>query len=219
MTVTWNATPKQVETVLRPVLPHAGDDRHLPMLCCLNLEVADGRLLAVATNRYTMGIAWRELSDWAKEPAAQPAHSARVFAADLQRLLAFLKPSRDTGATWTLTDTTLSVTIDNGEQTSIRTVDVEFPTWRKLLADRAVKESVALPQYGINARWLQVFDRSAKAVGEHLPMVWQFGSARDSALVSIGEQFLGLLMPVRLDDVPQLDLSVLGVDAPKAVAA
>lgn len=219
MTATWNATPRQVEAVLRPVLPHAGDDRHLPMLCCLNLEVADGRLLAVATNRYTLGIAWQDLAEWDEKPNKEQSHSARIYAADMQRLLAFLKPSRETSALWTLTSEHLTVVTTEGEQLTVRTVDVEFPKWRKLLADRAAKESTPLPQYGINSRWLALLDRSAKAVGEHHSMVWQFAGPLDAALVSIGERFVGVLMPARLTDVPELDLTTIGVDVPKAVAA
>lgn len=221
MTATWTATPRQVEDVLGPVLPHAGGDRHLPMICCLNVEVVDGRLVAAATNRYTLGVAWAELVDWDENAATGQTMSARVYADDLRRMLSFLRPYRSDAASWTLTDTGLSVVTGGGEQLTIRTVDVEFPRWRKIIGERAAQESAAMPAYGIDPRWVALFGQSAKAIGGHEPMSWSFGSTAVSAtLITIGERFLGLLMPVRLpDDRPQIDLSTLGIDVPKAVAA
>jgi hypothetical protein len=220
VTATWNATPRQVETVIRPVLPHAASDRHLPMICCLNIEVSDGRLLAVATNRYTMGVAWADLADWDDNPEPQPSFSARVYADDLRRLLAFLKPSGDKAAAWTLTDTGLSVVTAAGEQLTIRTVDVEFPKWRAILGQCAAKEPGPIPALAFNPHMADLFSKSHKAIGSAEPIVWLLGAVgSDAPIVKIGEQFIGLLMPVRLPEQTALDLSPLGIDVPKAVAA
>lgn len=220
MTVTWTATPQQVEEVLAPVLPHAAGDRHLPMICCLNLEVADGRFLAVATNRYTMGIAWASLADWAEEVTESAPFSARVYANDLQRLLGFLRPHRTTRATWTLTNNILSVTSDSGEQLAIRTVDVEFVNWRKFLGERAAKEPANIEALAYNPAMADLFSRSHKAIGNNEPIVWHLGQVgTDAPIVRIGDNFIGLLMPVRLPEQTALDLSPLGIKSSKAVAA
>lgn len=220
MTVTWNATPRQVETVVRAVLPHAADDRHLPMLCCVSIEVAKGQLLAATTNRYTMGIAWADLTEWDAEANTTQSLSARIYAADLQRLLAFLKPTAATQATWTLTDTSLTVVTAAGEQLAIRTVDVEFVNWRKFLGERAVKQPATIPALAFNPAMADLFSKSHKAIGNHEPIVWHLGQVgSDAPIVRIGEHFIGLLMPVRLPEQVALDLSPLGIDVPKAVAA
>jgi hypothetical protein len=220
MTATWTATPKQLEAVIRPVLPHASSDSHMPMLCCISLEVASGRLLAAATNRYTMAIAWSELADWDPDADKKQTAYARIFATDLQRLLAFVKGGSADKATWTLTEQSLSVVSGNGEQLSIRTVDVEFVNWRKFLGERVAKEPATIPALAYNPAMADLFSKSHKAVGNNEPIVWRLGSVGfDAPIVQIGERFIGLLMPVRLPEQTALDLTPLGIDEPKAVAA
>lgn len=217
---TWVATPQQVERVVAAVLPHSARDRHVPVIGTINIEIEGSRFLAVACDRYTLGICWEDLEEWQKdaEPAGQV--SACIFGDDLRRLFAFLKPHRKDQATWTLTADELRVEI-GPESVAVRTVEVNFFDWRKLLGERAAQSPSAIPHYGFNPAMLDHFTQTAKIVGSHEPTIWSFGDKPSSPpLVRIGDSFVGLLMPVRIpEDQPALDLSVIGVDMPKAVEA
>lgn len=225
MTATWIATPQEVERVIAAVLPHTTTDEHLPMICCVNLEVTeDGRLIAVATDRYTLGVAWASFTDWMEDAAPTGALAARVFAADLKRLLAFLRPHRKTSAVWTLTDGKLTAAVGE-ESIAVRTVDVNYTDWRKLLGGLLAKRDGVSgpPVMGLYPRNVAKFLASAKALGVDtgVPMTWHMGpTGLGAPFIRIGEHFVGVLMPVRLaDEPPQLDLTALGIEQPAAVAS
>lgn len=216
---TFTATPQQVERVIAAVFPHAADDRHLPMITCVNLELDGDRFVAVATDRYTMGACWASLTDWSKDAEPVEPISVRIFAADLKRLFAFLRVHRKIAATWELTDTGLTVTTGS-ESLTVRTVDVEFPRWRKILADLSAKPQTApIPAMRFGGPMVEHFTQSAKVLGEH-GMTWHLGGAHtDAPIVQIGENFVGLLMPQRIPEELALDLSPLGIETTPAVAA
>lgn len=220
-TTTWVATPQQVEHVIAAVLPHSARDRHIPVIGTISLEIGDGRFLAVACDRYTLGICWADLTDWQGEDAEPPpALSARVYGEDLRRLFSFLKPHRKSPATWTLTEGELRVEIGS-ESATVRTVEVDFFNWRKVLADRAAQPASAIPHYGFRPEMLEHFTQTAKVIGDHQPTIWHFGDQPTSPpMVQIGDKFVGLLMPCRIpEDQMALDLGVIGIDVPKAVQA
>lgn len=214
----WTATPLQVERVIAAVLPHSSRDRHIPVVCTVNLEIESSRFLAVACDRYTLGICWAQFEDWGNDDEPPGTLSARVYGDDLRRLFAFLKPRRKERATWTLSADELRVDID-GESASVRTVDVNFFDWRDLLSKRVAQPPSAIPRFGFNPDMLDHFTQTAKIIGGNKPTIWSFGDQPTSPpLVQIGDTFLGLLMPVRVpDDEPELDLGVIGIDVPKAV--
>lgn len=218
---TWTATPQQVEEVIAAVLPHAADDRHLPMITCINLELDGNRLLAAATDRYTLGVCWADLGDWQKDADPVEPISVRIFARDLQRLFAFLRVHRKETANWTLTADKLTVSVDDGsESTSVRTVDVEFPRWRKILTELMAKRTTdVIPSMRFNPAMVDHFTQTAKVLKEPA-MTWHLGGAHTAPpIVQIGERFIGLLMPQRVDEAPQLDLTVIGIETPKELAA
>lgn len=220
---TWTATPRDVERIVGAVLPHTGSDGHLPMLTCVRVEVEADRFLAVATDRYTLGVAWSKLTDWQEDAPTDQRSAACIYAGDLRRLFSFLRPHKKTAAVWTLTDKSLTAAIGE-ESLSVRTVDVDFIQWRPILgklADKAAAPTAA-PVMRFTPFNVNKFTQSAKALGEDMgQMYWHHGSgAADPPIVRIGENFVGLLMPQRLpDEVPQLDLSAIGIESVKAVAA
>ncbi len=215
---TFTATPQQVERVIAAVFPHAADDRHIPMLTCINLELDGDRFVAVATDRYTLGVCWASLTDWATDAEPSEPISVRIFAADLRRLFAFLRVHRKIPANWELTG---GLTVTTGsESLTVRTVDVEFPRWRKILGDLSAKHAdKPIPAMRFGTPMVEAFAQSAKVLNEP-GMTWHLGGEHtDAPVIQIGDSFIGLLMPQRIPELLTLDLSAIGIEAPKAVAA
>lgn len=223
MTTTWTAAPQDVERLIGAVLPHTSTDDYIPVITCVRLEVTSDRLIAVGTDRYTLGVAWGNLADWNEDNPTHQDAAACIFANDLRRLFAFLKPHKKKAASWTLTDKGLTVAIGE-ESLTVRTVDVDFVKWRPLIGrlSEESNSSTGTPVMRFTPQMVSHFIQSAKAMGEGFgQMHWHFGQSSTSApLIRIGDNFIGLLMPQRLDgDRPQLDLSAIGIESPKAVAA
>jgi hypothetical protein len=219
MSTTWTAAPQDVERLISAVTPHVESDGYYPALNCVHVELTADTFLAVATDRYTLGISWSALEEWNKEAESVEPLSANIHARDLRRLFTFLKPHKKLAATWTLTEEALTVTA-GGESLSVRPVIVDFVKWRGLLPKLIDRANAAVPAMAFDPIRVGAFNQSAKALGERL-MSWQFGgAATDAPVVRIGENFVGVLMPVRIpDELPTLDLSAIGIEGPSAVAA
>jgi hypothetical protein len=221
MSATWTATPQQMEKVLAAVLPHAAADGYLPAISCVRLEATADRLIAAATDRYTIGVAWGLYTDWHDDAEPVEPTEASIFASDIKRLLTFLKPHRKEPAVWALTDQGLSVDV-KGESLTVRSVDVQFPKWRTFVGNRAAKQSDPAAAIRFTPKMVDHFTQTAKALGEETTgrMVWRLGTAIEPALVEfLGANFIGLIMPQRMEELPALDLSGIGIEGVPAVAA
>lgn len=218
MTVTWKATPAAVSRVINAVLAHASTNTDLPVINAVRLELDGDRLLAVATDRYTIAICRASLTDWDDKAKKVKPQAGSLRSADVKRVLDFLKPHRKDVATWKLTDTSLTVTV-SGASLTVPTADENFPNWRIVLGSVLDHAPEPGQQMGFTPRIVSHFQRSADALGE-LAMTWQFVSLLKPVIVRIGDEFLGLLMPCRLpDDAPALDPAAFGIATTKAVAA
>lgn len=210
-----------MEKVIAAVLPHSAADGYLPSICCVRLEATADRLIAAATDRYTIGVAWGLYSDWHDDAETVDPTEASIFGSDLKRLLAFLRPHKRSSATWTLTDQGLTVDV-KGESLTVRSVDVEFPKWRTFVGNRAGKQSDPAAAIRFTPKMVDHFTQTARALGEETTgrMVWRMGAAQEPAMVEfLGANFIGLIMPQRMDELPVLDLSGIGINAPLAVSA
>lgn len=220
MSATWKAKPQDVERLLGSVLPHASNDEYLPMITVVSLEVEADRIIAAATDRYTLGIGWELFSTWDREAEAQEPVKACIYAADIRRLIAFLKAHRKSVATWELSESGLTVS-QGGESLTVKTVDVNFVKWRPLFGSRLAASATGVPVMRFSPTMVDHFLQSAKVLGESFgSMTWHFGSLpTDAPFVKIGDRFIGLLMPQRIEEsLPALDLSVIGI-TPNAIAA
>lgn len=219
---TFTATPQQVERVIAAVLPHTSSDAYISVICTVRIELRDLQFIAAGTDRYTLGVAWADISEWADDAESLPQTQASVYADDLRRLFTFLRPHKKTKATWTITDSGLTVEVA-GESLALRQVNVTFPKWRELLGRYTERGESGPAVMKFTPAKIDSFNKTAKALGEDLSgsMRLRFGPLpSDPPLVQIGDHFIGLLMPQRMEDEPPaLDLLSIGIEAPKAVAA
>ena len=220
MSAAWTATPQQVERVIAAVLPHASEDRYLPVINGVRVELDGDQFLAVATDRFSLAACRAPLTGWNEEAEAVDTTAVNLRLDDVKRLFAFLRPQRKDVATWVLTDETLTVRLADDTALTIRTVQAEgFPDWRKLVAQIAAREPEPAARMAFTPRIVDHFHRSAKALGE-IGETWHFTSGLKPVIVQIGADFFGILMPCRIaDSTPQLDLGSFGVEVPKAVTA
>ena len=190
-------TLREFTHLLREVAPHLGTDDTLPMLCGIHLE-SDGRYLyAAATDRYTIAVARRPLAD---DGTPEP-WTAFLTTADLKAVHAITPPRSNGTATLHLDNTHLNVRI--GEHTLTlpdRTKEAaSFPKWRPLLADALACEPHLTDDLRLQPSFLARWSKSA-ATGERWTPLTIWASAPDKPVVlARGEDFIGLLMPVRYD--------------------
>jgi len=113
-----------VHDVLKAVVPFAGKDTTLPMLCAVQLDTIDGYLVAAATNRYVVGRSRAKLTEgeWAG-PFLMTMVDAKRFLGAAKDAAAVILPcilSVDEGAR-TLSLHTEQATLNAAE------LDEEFP--------------------------------------------------------------------------------------------
>lgn len=193
----------------------AGNDATLPMLNAVRLEFAESQLVAVATDRFVLGV---QRVDYSGE-----AFAVMLSAPDVVNLARIAKTAtrdqqwRDVEVEITReqfwpagadsrTDApterpdgrvaTVAFRFNSGEAITIQTLDVEFPKYRQLIpSDDTVTVDPAGVK-GFNAGYLAKF---SKVPGSH-QMVVSVGKPGKPAVISIGDDFIGLIMPVRLAD-------------------
>jgi hypothetical protein len=81
----------ELRELLAPVIPHAGTDDMLPVLCTIPIATSGEHLVAQATDRFTA--AFKRVKPATRPPAR---FAVLLQAADAKRLLNLLRPSRGT---------------------------------------------------------------------------------------------------------------------------
>lgn len=171
----------------------AGRDSAIPIINAVQLESTPKHLIAVATDRFTMGASMAEYHD-----ADGPDFTAVLKLSQAQILSKVAKSTRAA-----FTDVTIKVedgkawfAFTSGETLCLPLLDVTypFPDWRKIVQSR--DEDGSTQAFAANPHYLAKFAR----VNGARRMVAKFGGPNKPALITIGSQFVGLIMPVRLGD-------------------
>ena len=175
----------------------AGRDATLPMLQNVRIEATETQLVAVATDRFLLGVS---RADYAGE-----AFTVNVEGQQVDALLRIAKTARrdeqwrevtlerrDDGSR-----TMVEFRFNSGESITVTPSDREFPKFRQLLpATQTLEtETLTMDGFGFNAANLAKF---AKIDGSHAMRVYTRGSK--PTVVLIGDDFVGLIMPVRIDE-------------------
>jgi DNA polymerase III sliding clamp (beta) subunit (PCNA family) len=178
--------------VLSEAKSFAGNDATLPMLTCVKLEATETQIVGVATDRFLLGAS---RVDYTGE-----AFTALLDKASVDTLIKMSKTSaRD--SQWRevsieIRETELEFRFTTGEALTVRPADHSFPKWRQLLPandySEKLADSVTVAAY--NASYLARF---AKVAGSQMRI---FTRASKPAVITIGEDFVGMIMPVRMAD-------------------
>lgn len=201
-----------VETVdlrhaLASVTPHASNDPDLPVLVRVRLEIGPENLTVSATNRYTIGHAIVSVWDNAD---GQVGVYFDLSPTDVREILALFrgKGSDDDGPSDQLMidvdDEYIKVTDVSGlfPGKSLRLpkypVDDNFPSVAKLIAQQLAAGAEASERLVTNGKMLGLFMKAATAY-EH-PLVIEPAGQSKAMLITCGESFVGLLMPIKPDE-------------------
>jgi hypothetical protein len=200
--------------MLAAVMPHAGGEDVLPALEAIRLEVRDGTLFLIATDRYSIGVARCRIPGALAAPVPD-ATALLPLCVTEGGLLSMLERADGTAALVFGED---SLTVDTGRDSATYGTDSHpehFPDWRKTIAGILTGEAAELGdtrgvaplhlakfqpgpddspghcEEGLRVRILSPTHRKGVLLhaGEREPVV----------LLARGDWFLGALMPMRLE--------------------
>jgi len=207
MTSTISVPAGKLRLMLTAVLPHANDDDTLPALCGVNFEMCGGTLFLAATDRYTLGVAREQVpgaiaAGVPDQSALLPLEAAR----DLRRMLK--KQAGDIAIL--IEDGNLKVEAGSVSGSWATVAKAKFPKWRTLIRPGLTGTTVPLGDgYGVNAERLTRLAAGARKTGEALRIRVLLPAKKDQdrgrppmVAATVGDWFLGVVMPVRMDGAP-----------------
>ncbi|MGV9797323.1 hypothetical protein ACWDTP_04590 [Mycobacterium sp. NPDC003449] len=164
----------------------------IPAIAAVRIEASESQLVTVATNRFILGAT---RVDYSGAPfTATLAHDDAKTLVKIARTLK--RDERIRTVELDVADDRVTFRFITGEALTVRDADVEFVKWRHLLpADMERMGAVTGVRYNPD-----LVAKFAKVVGDS-PMVMMPTTGRGGepgpTLVQIGEDFIGVLMPVR----------------------
>ncbi len=193
---------KDLAQLLLPVLPHVAQDRYsmVPVLEAVRLTTVGGYLTATATDRYTAAKTRHPV------PEGTEFH-ALVTARQLKGLLAMFKPARGQVGELTLTVTErgdLQVegpsALFAGASIHYDVLDAEYPKVDTIFAANLGRTEVEQARtVALNAAFMAKFQLAAR---DGLPIEVSAGAAHQPVVVTSGDHFVGIIMPVRSSGDP-----------------
>lgn len=193
---------------LRSVAPHVDPDPDFPQLHRVRLTVGPENLTVSATNRYTLGHAI--VSIWDNE-TGQVGEHVDLSPSDVKEILALFRGKGPGGdgppdATLLIESDNLHTTVTDvsglfpGKSLRLPKYPLEenFTNAEHLIRQALTRQAESTERLITNGKLLGLFSKAASAYGEQLVMDPSGGSA--AILITCGESFVGLLMPVRGDD-------------------
>lgn len=196
-----SVTAHDLHRMLKQVTPHMGTDDTLPVLHAIHLEARAGNIFAIATDRYTMGVARNSIvaeGDW----------QALIPAEDLPGVTAWLKAgSTTTIAVAPAPDGDLTVLTFAGNGGSLRiayptSTYGQFPSWRKMMRGQLAAEPVAVPLSGFTTDYLARWQHADTKLH-----TWQSGPSKALVLMDEVGDFLGMQMPINNGQWTREDLT------------
>lgn len=174
----------------------------LPMLEAVRLEFGAGQLVAAATDRFVLGV-------------SRVAYSGRPFtmlvsggeAKALAKMARTAKRDEDSrevrieDAVCEPSKFAVTFRFSTGEAMTVRGIDVEFPAWRHLLPSDAARMG-GLVGMGYHPARFARFTKARLAEQDAGAQMVVFPTTGDQGkpgptVITIGENFIGLLMPIR----------------------
>lgn len=178
------------------VKPHIDVDSYHPILDGVLFESDGTHLHAIATDRYTVGVAR------AKQPIEGPSWRRLLAGPHVNALRTWLDTSDGQEiVTLTLDDAGVTFTSLAGTLRTPTTDGGQFPDWRKLLRDHANSAAEA-PLTVLSTDFLQRWNAADRYV-----QVWQASPTKP--FVVAAEDFLGMQMPMAKASYPDTPIETL----------
>lgn len=180
--------------IITDVRPFASTDKLLPALTQVRIETSSGNITAITTDRFTMGVS---RADYSGEDIA-----ANISVTNIDNLLRLAKTSRKDAPARAVDINivgphTLEFSFSTGESLTVQTEQTDFPRWQQLLPQEVIPgNQTADVTISYSAANLAKF---AKVCGSHEMQIVNRGRHKPS-IVCIGDDFVGLIMPVRAQD-------------------
>lgn len=201
-TATWSGTAAELQHIARAVLVHAGTDAMWPLLNDVHIEVRDGHLLLAATDRFTLGVYRTGLSEHSGDPI-----EIRVPAPVLRSAVTMIGRRSRGEVQLRLTPDHVTLTFDHPQvRADAAASPVSYvmpaepstqPLWLRLVNTTTAEAMTATETVtGVNPAYLARFRHAAhrfEPILIHGP-----GRAMKPVLVTAGEHFIGLIMPVHV---------------------
>lgn len=180
----------------------------LPMLAAVKFEVRDGQLITASTDRFRIGMV-RTAVDQESEVSSD--FSVLVNRPDVENMVRVLAAPK-ASEPWRMV--TLETTVDASERkhVSFRTtdgntgsfigLDLDFPKYQFLIPEDkgpVNDQESDRHSFGVNPSYMADFAKAATALKAH-SMIVEPTEANRPAAIRIGSRFLGLIMPVRVND-------------------
>lgn len=192
---------------LRAVAPHAETSKEIARTHRIRLEVGVENLTVSATNHYTAGLAL--VSIW--DNADGELGSVDLSPLDVREILVLFKGKPGPGGdipddtvSIKVTDEHLTVTDVSGLfpgdkqlQLPRYPVEEEFPDIAGVIGGKVAGGKKAADRLITNASLLALFLKAATAYGK--PLVIDPSGDEGAMLVTCGESFIGVLLPIRMD--------------------
>lgn len=200
---------------LSDVQPFRGYDDTLPMLTGTHVEWDGKRFLAATTDRFTMGISRLDVPDNGGLAEGSGLEDADFMLApnDVASLLRIAKTAKrdvewrhvtisrvgEIPAGCTVPTFTYRFAFFSGESLTIKPFDVEFPKFKQLLpTGEPVARALSAFTVDYLAKFAKVADRNRRI------QLYSFDDSTEGGakptMVVIGDNFVGLIMPVRCPD-------------------
>ncbi|MCT7373270.1 hypothetical protein A7R75_30240 [Mycolicibacterium llatzerense] len=171
----------------------AASDTAFAAIAVVHLEVTAERLIAVATNRYVLGIT--------QVPYTGAPFTLTIGIEDAKVLARLAKTAKrdekwreveiETG------DRQATFRFTTGESKMVRATDTDFPSWRRLIPDTSRHMSLTAG-YGYEQTQLARFTKVHREPRDRMVMFGQTKDGRAGAtVVHIGDHFVGVIMPAR----------------------
>lgn len=182
-------TADHLRRMLTQVAPHVGSDDTLPTINAVHFEARHGWLYAVATDRFTMGIARKSIVEDGTWKTA-------IRGDDLPLVDAWLKNAR--GYSVTLTPGTagddLALTLSTGADVLAIAAGSgigNLPNWRQILRKYLDQDPQPVSLTGLTSRYLARWKDA-----DTLLHVWQAAPKAPFVVMGDNEDFIGMQMPI-----------------------
>jgi hypothetical protein len=222
----------ELHRVLSDAAVFASHDETIPALCMVHVEYTGTRMLAVATDRFRLGVSKADFDKQGLDN--QPEYAEATFNLALRDVVSLIKLSKTSKRdmrsrfVWVSQNGdgavrdddsrvgTVTFKFSDGAALDVTPQDTEFPKWRQLFPETGTQ--VPRDATAMNAAYLASFakvdggfsgqrvvlyshddihgyrDKPEKPVVDRL-----YGSQKPTTF-AIGDNFVGLLMPVKLVD-------------------